>query len=282
MNTIKTKKDTAFFESTTYDRPHSMIWEVNYVPAQFHKHFEILCIMDGSVILTVDGERRRLEKGDAVYISPNVIHSYERCGDCLRFITCFEPECVGTLGEIMLTHKPSKPFIERAKMEELFPNLFEYLTDLWNYYKTTRNNMDDNPDYIKYLAKHNEFITKLLSVTGIEKFERDKHNHYNEALRICCERYTEEKFNAQTLAKELNISESSVHKLFAKNMHMNFKNYITDLRMSKACEYLQYTDMNISEVALHVGCGSIRTFNRIFARYNGMSPGEYRKDFKKM
>ncbi len=280
MNTLNQKKDTAFFESTTYDKPHSMIWDVNYVPAHFHKHFEILCVMEGSVIMTVDGERRTLAKGDAVYISPNIIHSYERCGECKRFISCFEPECVGTFGELMLKYKPSKPFIDKEVMKQLFPNLFEYLRDIWLGYEKGRKIGDDNLEYVSYLSKHNHFITKLLTVTGIEKFEHDKNNHYNEALRICCERYTEEKFNAEALAKLMNISESSVHKLFAKNMHMNFKSYITDLRMSKAREYLQYTDMNISEIALHIGCGSIRTFNRVFADSTGMSPGEYRKEMR--
>ena len=280
MNKSNSKTVSAFFESTTYDKPHSMIWEVNYVPAHFHKHFEILCIMEGSVILTVDGERRKLEKGDAVYISPNVIHSYERCGDCVRFITCFEPECMGTFGEMMLKNKPEHPFISACTMYKLFPDLLEYLQQLRNGYVHYRRSGELDGEYVSYLSRHYDFVTSLLSVTGIKKFETDKKDHYNEALRICCERFSEEKFNAAALAKELNMSESSVHKLFAKNMHMNFKSYITDLRMSKACEYLRHTDMTISDIALYVGYGSIRTFNRVFAEVNNVAPGTYRKEFK--
>lgn len=275
------KTERAFFESTVYDKPNSMIWSVNYVPAHFHKHFEILCVMEGSVIMTVDGEKRELGVGDAVYISPNVIHSYERNGECKRFITCFEPECMGTFGDIMLKYKPKYPFITSERMHMLFPKLFETLTGLRDDYINSRNDGTGNAEYISYLANHYSFVTKILSETGITETASDGKDNYNRALRICCEHFCDEKFNAISIARSLNISESGVHKLFAKNMHMNVKNYITKLRMSKACEYLEYTDMNISEIALHVGYGSIRTFNRTFFDCMNMSPGEYRKNNKK-
>ncbi len=277
MNNGANERNNAFFESTTYDKPHSMVWEVNYVPAHFHKHFEILMVMEGSLIMYVDGEKRVLGVGDGAFISPNIIHSYERTGNCTRFITCFEPECMGTFGEIMLKHKPEHPFITSEQIHTLFDDPFKVATDLWLGYKNTKNIGTGSLEYISYLVSHNRFVTSLLTLTGLVPAEDGGKNRYNDALRICCERYNEEKFNAASLAEALNISESGVHKLFAKNMHMSFKNYITDLRMAKACEYLEYTDMNISEIALHVGYGSIRTFNRTFFECMQMSPGDYRR-----
>ncbi len=271
------KISNAFFESTTYDKPNSMIWEVNYVPAHFHKHFEILMVMEGSLRMYVDGEKRELNVGDAVYISPNIIHSYERTGDCKRFITCFEPECMGSFGDIMIRNKPKNPFITREQMHTLFSNPFEVATELWIGYKSSKKNGTETLEYISYLASHNRFVTSLLTLTDLVPADDSGKNRYNDALRICCERYNEESFNAASLAEALNISESGVHKLFAKNMHTNVKSYITDLRMAKACEYLEHTDMNISEIALHVGYGSIRTFNRTFFERMQMSPGDYRR-----
>lgn len=280
MKNCENERSNAFFESTTYDKPHSMIWGVNYVPAHFHKHFEILLVMEGSLVMYVDGERRELSVGDGVYISPNVIHSYERNGECKRFITCFEPECMGTFGDIMLKYKPRHPFISSEQMHGLFDDPFKTVTELWIGYKRSKNGDTESLDYISYLSAHNKFVTSLLSVTGLAEAKQTGKNRYNEALRICCENFGDEKFNAPALAKAMNISESGVHKLFAKNMHMSVKHYIADLRITKACELLECTDMSISEIALHVGYGSIRTFNRVFSENMKTSPGEYRKSRK--
>lgn len=49
------------------------------------------------------------------------------------------------------------------------------------------------------------------------------------------------------------------------------------LRINDAQSMLENGGISITETAVQCGFGSIRTFNRTFLKYIGMSPGEYAK-----
>lgn len=47
--------------------------------------------------------------------------------------------------------------------------------------------------------------------------------------------------------------------------------------MSKACELLVTTDLNVNEISQLVGYHNITSFNRSFKKLTNMTPGAYRK-----
>lgn len=53
--------------------------------------------------------------------------------------------------------------------------------------------------------------------------------------------------------------------------------YINKLRIEKAVEYLANADMNILNIALLCGFGSLSNFYACFKKQMGLTPNEYRK-----
>jgi AraC-like DNA-binding protein len=51
--------------------------------------------------------------------------------------------------------------------------------------------------------------------------------------------------------------------------------------MNKATEMLIETDLLIQEIASLVGYFTVASFNRVFKRYTGMTPSEFRRQNKK-
>ena len=47
-------------------------------------------------------------------------------------------------------------------------------------------------------------------------------------------------------------------------------------RFEAACEIISDPTKNLTEIAFQSGFGSVRSFNRIFKKMSGKSPGEYR------
>ena len=58
---------------------------------------------------------------------------------------------------------------------------------------------------------------------------------------------------------------------------MNFIDYVTQHRMTKAKELLRESDMKINEIAESVGYQP-SYFIRIFKKTEGMTPGQYREN----
>jgi AraC family transcriptional regulator, regulatory protein of adaptative response / methylphosphotriester-DNA alkyltransferase methyltransferase len=77
--------------------------------------------------------------------------------------------------------------------------------------------------------------------------------------------------------KQLNISQNHLIRLFKQQFNMTPVEYINKLRIEKSVEYLASTDMNILNITLLCGFGSISNFYGCFKKQFGLTPNEYRK-----
>lgn len=83
--------------------------------------------------------------------------------------------------------------------------------------------------------------------------------------------------NMEELAKRCQLSPSRFLHLFKKQYGVPPRHYQTLLRINSARSLLQSTDMNIRQVGERVGYSDQNYFSRVFKRYTGHSPGEFRK-----
>lgn len=79
------------------------------------------------------------------------------------------------------------------------------------------------------------------------------------------------------LAEALGISEIYLRKLFTHTLEVSPKQYLTDLRMSKAKQLLKNSCTPITQIAENCGYLSIYHFSRAFKNATGYSPSKYRE-----
>lgn len=80
-----------------------------------------------------------------------------------------------------------------------------------------------------------------------------------------------------TVCKQLGISVHHWGRLFKKHMGMTPGQYLTKLRVAKAAELLESTQLSILEIAYTTGFSSLSNFYRSFKAQLGHAPSEYRK-----
>lgn len=95
------------------------------------------------------------------------------------------------------------------------------------------------------------------------------------SLRYIHSAYSE-KISVPQLAAMENLSNSRYIALFNKHLGMSPTAYIIKLRMNTACELLGSTDMSIKQVGMLVGYPDSHFFSKLFKKYIGLSPNEYR------
>lgn len=78
------------------------------------------------------------------------------------------------------------------------------------------------------------------------------------------------------LAEYLSLSESYLSKLFLKEMGIPISHYITDLKIEKAKNLLQYSDYSIVEIANYFSFASQSHFIQVFQKKTGITPYKYR------
>jgi len=79
-----------------------------------------------------------------------------------------------------------------------------------------------------------------------------------------------------SVAEYLNISESYLSRIFARDIGINFNTYLNNIRIEKAKILLANTSLKLGDIAEKTGYKSIEHFCRTFKRVTNITPGEFR------
>ena len=158
------------------------------------------------------------------------------------------------------------PWIEH---EDIFSKLFS------NMECGTNINIKIKENYLSILLLRLLQKEKLLSEYGNAKDSRIRPVLYfimgNLHKHLCIE----------TLAEKANISKYHFIKIFRKETGVTPGQYIQNVKIEKAFSLLNFSDLNINQIAEFLAYPDIQTFSRAFKNKTGMSPLNYRKSFKR-
>ena len=96
------------------------------------------------------------------------------------------------------------------------------------------------------------------------------------ALKYIHEHCAEEIFLAD-IANDLFVTPNYLSRLFRQEMGESFSDYLSQLRMKKACSLLVESNMKIYQIGDALGYPNPRYFSEWFQKNTGISPIEYRK-----
>ena len=82
------------------------------------------------------------------------------------------------------------------------------------------------------------------------------------------------------ICNEISVSRSYLMTLFKKETGTSPMNYLRQLRIKKACNYLTGTKKSIQEISENVGIPDSNYFVKCFRKETGQTPSEYRKKHK--
>ena len=90
------------------------------------------------------------------------------------------------------------------------------------------------------------------------------------------EKHSGEELSLTKVAKVVNMNANHLSENFKQVTGMNFVEYVARTRFANTCDLLRNSKLRISEIAFAAGFQSLSQFNRIFKRFSGKSPTEYR------
>ncbi|SDD79747.1 Helix-turn-helix domain-containing protein [Paenibacillus sp. UNCCL117] len=98
-----------------------------------------------------------------------------------------------------------------------------------------------------------------------------------EFVKDYLDQHLSEDVSLDLMADKLNLSRGYLSTYFKDKTGMNFSDYLHRVRIRKAQSLLLDLELKIHEIALELGYQNVNSFIRMFKRYAGVTPGEYRK-----
>jgi two-component system response regulator YesN len=93
--------------------------------------------------------------------------------------------------------------------------------------------------------------------------------------------HVSEPISATDIAQRVNMSSSYFSQCFKQYAGQTYTDYVRDLRMERAKEYLNNTTKTIQWIAEQIGYNDEKYFSRLFREQIGMLPSEYRQQAEK-
>ena len=83
----------------------------------------------------------------------------------------------------------------------------------------------------------------------------------------------------EELAEHLSLSPSYLSKLFKKEVGISISSYITNTKIEKAKNLLQYSEYSISDIANYLAFSSQSHFIQVFQKRTGFTPHKFRSQY---
>jgi two-component system response regulator YesN len=122
-----------------------------------------------------------------------------------------------------------------------------------------------------------DYIRELAALLRRSMMERDQ-SIVSRVAGYIQKHYRNHGLKIQDIAGEVHFSASYVSYLFRQEMQKNIWDYVSEIRIEDAKRLLAMTDLKRYEIAYEVGYESPEHFSRMFKRYTGVSPADYRKE----
>ena len=134
------------------------------------------------------------------------------------------------------------------------------------------------------LAGHNiaGFDMKFLYRDCEKYFGQTLTNDYIDTLaiaKLCFPEWKHRKLS--DLAEHYGMSPNYFSSMFKKEMSRSAVNYITELRINQARELLYHSELSVVDISKKVGYEDSQYFFRVFKKYLGMTPLQYREESRK-
>lgn len=148
----------------------------------------------------------------------------------------------------------------------------DWLMEIKENIKTCRT-QEDLYLYVT-LALESIFAT----VSAEEKKQSEYKDEIIKAINYINQNY-HRKISLTSIADYVNLSSGYLCRLFKSEVGTSVTNYINGLRMKKAMELIkkQEKEVSLKEVAISIGIDDQLYFSRLFRKYYGMAPSEYKQ-----
>lgn len=260
------------------------ITDIGFYPkAKFHyrerdlgiDQYILIYCTDGKGEVRIEDTAYAIKAGNFIIIPADKSHAYtsDQNNPWTIYWAHFKGNLVKSLIRLLL--KRQKSYKGLIQFNESRIKLFDEI-----YLNLERGYSNDNLCYVNISFNH--FLSSFIFD---EKFnyssKKTMVNHIDISIEFM-QKNLHTTFKLEDIAKSINLSPSHFSALFKDQTGFAPIKYFNHIKIQKACQYLQFTDLRIKEIALRLGIEDQYYFSRMFSKIMGVSPQDYKVKREKL
>lgn len=246
-----------------------MVWNAKntaIIPTHRHDYYLVYVVEGALKLLSDNAEGQELHPGDFVCFYAETVYRYQTLGDGVKY---YFVHFTGHSAEEILNGLGIKNTrVYRAGM-------LDKVCDRWGRLISDFSHQDEL-FYLRCSYKLLEILTSLSENAGKDSSVVKRLSASIDYIHGNFDR----EISVSSLAELEHLSVSRYYTLFKENTGYSPSEYIIILRINRACTLMLQSDMTVKEIAALVGYHDAFYFSRLFKKYMGISPAEYKKQNK--
>ncbi|MBN1696107.1 MAG: response regulator [Spirochaetales bacterium] len=165
------------------------------------------------------------------------------------------------------------------RIKEINPDVFIVMLTGYSKKDTMLESLRGHAD--DYLEKPLNVEKTLDTIDRLLSAKNEQVDGIIDKLKFFVEKNYHKEISLQEASDIVYLSPKYVSRIFKDNVGIGFNEYKLKLRMDKAMELLDNSDLNINEISYKIGYQNVESFVRIFKKLKKCTPTEYRLREKK-
>ncbi|MEC0247313.1 response regulator [Paenibacillus chitinolyticus] len=128
---------------------------------------------------------------------------------------------------------------------------------------------------IKKLGKWSRSVLNKLKEVSSSSV-KDSRSQYVKKIQEYADKHLHEDVSLRALADHINLHPTHLSKIYKIETGEGISDYISRLRMERACHLLKATGKKVYEISMEIGYMDPAYFIKVFKRHFGVTPQEYR------
>lgn len=258
-------------------------------PEAVHKHtfFEIEYIFSGNGVQSVNGHEFPVKRGDLLLLGFNDVHAFRPAGQ-MGILNCLvKPAFISEkLTDSYDIQDVLSLLAYRSFQIENFLPVLNFSDDYGKVesilFAMEKESAEEKKCYQNVLSNYLDILFIVLFRKMWDTVKTLPNEHImsrisQDVLYYISENYAKKITLAELSAKSF-YNPSYFSKMFKECFGKTVTTYIQELRIDAAVQLLENSSKSIEEIAYEVGLGDKKNFYRVFKRFTGKLPGEYRKE----
>ncbi|QNL49175.1 helix-turn-helix transcriptional regulator [Olivibacter sp. SDN3] len=272
----------------TLYRPYEIEWkEMLRFPKTTKRNnfFELIYVIDGTGIQIVNKNKFNYRKGNLFLLTPQDVYSFDITTPTtfffLRFNELFvkektdkDKDAVNQVEYILqnASHRPGcilKNKVDKPLITSLIESILNEQTNQQLYYNRITEQITNT--IITVVARN-------IALKLPKNIKESTGEPVLEILQYIQENiFDQENLRAEKLSDHFNISLNYLGRYFKKQIGETLQSYIVNYKLRLVEIRLLHSDMRINEIAYELNFSDESHLNRVFKKYKGMNPSEFRK-----
>lgn len=239
-----------------------------------HLYFEIEYVLNGKCYQAFQNESYEFTRGDVALFKPESRHRYQTSGELEVLRLKINPDFIPQIYNLYADN------FDEANIIHLPPNEVLRVENILQMIEKEFN--DKNEFYSEVISGYLDVLFALLiRINNFSKEEDIKTVNVDFKSIVSYIEKNLKTVTPSTVAMYSGYNFPYFSKLFKKHMGCNLSEYINLTKLDVASKMLSNTDKRIENIGYEVGFNNKSYFYRVFKRYYGVTPEEYRKSGRK-